>query len=184
MRKVIFGIIACGILLFFSFISLGIWLVLFAPDLNSTEYYLDDKNYDSFECKVSSFNVYDDVICFELEHSQDNYYETFKICGKNFDLAIKNGLSEILRENVVFTISSANAYRGDGWSYPVVALKYNNEDIIPFAEGKQNYVEYQQQAENRAERYLLIAGGVFAFLIIAEICLIILCIKSGKTHKA
>lgn len=180
MKKIIFGIIFCFILIFFSFLSLGLWLVLFAPDLNSVEYYSDDKNYSSFECTVSSFNVYEDCIIIEFTHSQENFYDDFNIRGKNFDLAIKNGLVEVLRENAIFTISSADAYLGDGWCYPIVALTYNGNEIIPYTEGKQNFVDYQQQAENRSIKYLIIAGGIFISLIVIETGLIILYMKKRK----
>ena len=153
--------------------ALGIGMFLFAHDFNSVEYYSDDKNYDSFECKVRSFKVYDDLICIDFEHSQENYYNNFKINGKNLDLAIENGLQDILRENVVFTVTSADAYLGDGWKYPIVALTYDGNEIIPFAEGKQNNIEFQQQAENFAIKYFAITGGIFVFLFITDSCLLI-----------
>ena len=182
MKKIDFGIVLCSVLIFFSFISLEAGLFLFGPDLNSVEYYIDDANYDSFECTVRSYDIYDNTIYIYFDHSQDNYYDGFRICGKNFNLAMKNGLPDVLQENVIFIISSADAYLGDGWRYPIVALTYNGDEIIPYAEGKQNFVEFQQEAENRAIRYFLIAGVVFVALIMIEAVLIILFIKKRKAR--
>ena len=110
--------------------------MLYGPDLKSVKYYADDNNYDRFECKVRSYDVYEDAVYISFEHSQSNYYDRFRICGKNFDLAMENGLSEILQENAVFTISSAAAYLGDGWVYPIVALSCHGDEMIPYSEGK------------------------------------------------
>lgn len=183
MKKIIVGIVLCSVFIFISFISLMIGLFLFAPDLNSVEYYIDDANYDSFECTVRSYDIYDNAVYIYCDHSRDNYYDKFKISGKNFNLAMNNGLSDLLQENANFLISSADAYLGDGWSYPIVALTHNGDEIIPYAEGKQNFVEYQQEAENLAIKYFQIAGVVFVALIVIETCLIILYIKKRKDRQ-
>lgn len=180
LKKIIFGIVVCSVLLFASFISLGLWLVLFAADLGSVEYYSDDNNYERFECSVDSYVVYDDMIAIDFVHLKNNYYESFSISGKNYNLALQNGLLDILQKDVIFKISSADAYLGDGWRYPIVELIYNGDEIIPYAQGKQNFVDYQQQAENCSKNYLMVAGGIFIFLIVIEICLIIVYLKKKK----
>ena len=57
MKKIIFGVVTCYILLSVSILALGIGVVLFSYDLNTVSYYSDDNNYDSFECSVQSFFV-------------------------------------------------------------------------------------------------------------------------------
>ena len=181
MKKFIFGIVLCSVFVVGSFIASGVGLMLYGPDLKSVKYYADDNNYDRFECKVRSYDVYEDAVYISFEHSQSNYYDRFRICGKNFDLAMENGLSEILQENAVFTISSAAAYLGDGWVYPIVALSCHGDEMIPYSEGKQNFVEYQQEAENLAVTYLLIAGGAFVLSAATETGLVILLCKKRKS---
>lgn len=183
MKKIIFGVVTCYILLSVSILALGIGVVLFSYDLNTVSYYSDDNNYDSFECSVQSFFVRNSTILITFNHNQENYFDDFRISGKNVDLAIQNGLLDILQEGAVFTISSANAYLGDGWRYPIVELIYNGKEIIPYAQGKENFIEIRQQAESFAEKYLLISGGSFVILLALGIYFSILLFKKRKKKK-
>ena len=157
-------------LLLLSVFPLGFWLVLFAPDLNSVKYYADDRNYVSFECSVQSFDIYEDAIVIIFNHSQEDFYNSFQISGKNFDLALEKGLPNILKENETFTITSANAYLGDGWIYPIVGLIHNGQVIIPYEEGKQNYVEVRQQAEDFAKFYIFTFAVLFKIILSLDVC--------------
>lgn len=156
-----------------SIVPFGIWTVLYAPDLNSVAYYSNSKNYVTFDGNVKSFFIGEDYIGIEFDHSQKEFYNDFKIRGKSFDLAVKNGLPDILQEGISITITSASAYLGDGWAYPIVAVTYNGIEIIPYEEGKQNFIEVQQSAENRAKLYITILGSVVGVLLVFDICAII-----------
>lgn len=168
-----------------SIFPLGICMSLYAPDLNSVKYYSDSANYVSFDGSVQSFFISENYIEIKLNHSQKEFYDDFKINGKNFDLAVKNGLFDILQKDTLFTITSASAYLGDGWAYPIVALTYNGKEIIPYEEGKQNNIEIQQKAENRAKSYIIICVSVVGALVVFDVCSIIgfLQQKDKSTNK-
>lgn len=169
-------------LIFASVFPLGVWVFLYAPDINSVRYYSDPANYVSFDGSVQSYLIGEDYIGINLRHAQSEFYNDFKIEGKNFDLAVKNGLPDVLQSDAVFTITTASAYLGDGWAYPVVALLYNGNEIISFEEGLQNYVEVQRNAENAAKLYISVWGSVVGTLAVFDICSIIgfLCLKDRK----
>ncbi len=150
-----------------SVFPLMIWMLLYAPDLNSVPYFSDPANYLSFEGSVRSFSLDEGAIYLTVDHAREEFYEDFRIDGKNFDLALENGLPDLLQKGAPFTITAASAYLGDGWDYPIAALSCEGREIIPFEEGRQNCVEVQQKAEEAARSYILvwgIAAGALAAL--------------------
>ncbi|MGN1103527.1 MAG: hypothetical protein ACI4QI_01495 [Candidatus Coproplasma sp.] len=153
-----------------SILPLIFWMLMYAPDINSVEYYSDPANYVSFDGSVQSFNIGDNCIIIRFNHNQKEFYDSFRIDGKNYDLAIENGLSDILLEDALFTITSASAYLGDGWSYPIVALTYNEREIIAYEEGWQNFVEVRKIAENKARSYIIVWGSVVGALAVFDVC--------------
>ena len=157
------------------YLSFWVFLFLYAPDLNSVQYYSVSANYVSFDGSVQSFFTGENYIEINFNHSQKEFYRKFKITGKNFDLAVKNGLLDILQKDTLFTITSASAYLGDGWAYPIpiVALIHNGKEIIPYEAGKQNNIEVQQKAENRAKSYIITWGIVVGVLAVFDVCSII-----------
>ena len=160
-------------LIFLSWIPFNMCMILHGPDLNSVEYYSDSANYVSFDVSVQSFFIDENYIGIKFDHSQKEFYDFFKIDGKNFDLAMENCLPELLQKDAVFTITSASAYLGDGWAYPVVALTYGEKVIIPYEAGRQNNIEVQRAAENQAKRYIMIWGIIFGTLAVFDVCSII-----------
>ena len=160
-----------------SIFPLGIWMFLYAPDLNSVQYYSDSANYVSFDGSVQSFFIGENYIEIKLNHSQKEFYDNFKINGKNFALAVKNGLLDILQKDTLFTITSASAYLGDDWAYPVIALTYEGNEIIPYEEGMQNNVEVQQNAENYAKSFIIVLGSVVGALSVLDVCSIIVFLR-------
>ena len=116
---------------------------------------------------MRSFSLYEGAIYLTVDHAREEFYEDFRIDGKNFDLAMENGLPDLLQKGASFTITAASAYLGDGWAYPIAALSFEGWEIIPFEEGRQNCVEVQQKAEDAARSYILvwgIAAGALAAL--------------------
>lgn len=167
-----------------AILPLGFWLVLFAPDMNSVRYYSDPANYVSFDGSVRSFVIGEDSVTFELDHSQKGFADEFTIEEKNFDLAVENGLLDILQKDAVFTITSANAYLGDGWAYPVVALTYEGKEIIPYEEGMQNTIEVRQEAETFATTYIVILGSIVGVLAVFDVCPIIGLVTAIRKNRA
>lgn len=153
---------------------------MLAPDLNSVKYYSDDANYVSFDCSVQSFSVDDQYIAITLNHNRQDFAAEFVINGKNYDLAVENGLLDVLQQDATFTISSASAYLGDGWNYPIVSMKYQGKEIIPYELGKQNYIELRREAENLAKRFIIILGSIAATLAIFDVCSIIGIFRKNK----
>ena len=153
-----------------SLFPLIFWLIFYAPDIGSVQYYSDAANYTTFDCTIQSFSIGEDDIQITFEHTQSHFYDDFSIDGKNCDLAIENGIEDILQTDALFTITSASAYLGDGWSYPVVALSYNGREIIPFDEGQENYVEIRLTAENQAKAYIIVWGSIVGAFVIFDIC--------------
>ena len=72
-----------------SVFPLMIWMLLYAPDLNSVPYFSDPANYLSFEGSVRSFSRDEGAIYLTVDHAREEFYEDFRIDGKNFDLALE-----------------------------------------------------------------------------------------------
>ena len=156
-----------------SVFPLMIWMLLYAPDLNSVPYFSDPANYLSFEGSVRSFSLVEDAIYLTVDHAREEFYEDFRIDGKNFDLALENGLPDLLQKGASFTITAASAYVGDGWAYPIAALTCEGREIGPFEEGRKNCVEVQQNAENFARSYILKFAIAVGILAVFDACSVI-----------
>lgn len=167
-----------------SMFPFGIWLFLFSYDLNTVNYYNDESNYITFDCAVENFSIEDDYVYITFAHSQKEFYTRFCINGKNVDLAINNGLTDILQKDAILTITSAPGYFGDGWSYPIVEIDHNGNTILPYEIGKTNNLEVQQEAENFAKLYITVLGCIVGVLIVFDVCSIVgLCLQRNKSSK-
>lgn len=181
MIKYICGMAICGIFLVLSIFPFCAWLVFYSYDLNQVPYYANDDNYISFESSVESFYIYEDCINIMFSTTPEEFYDGFRLSGKNFDLAVSNGVFDILEKGTVLTVTAAPKYLGDGWKYPIAELVYNGTKIVPYAEGKANVVEERQEADNVSRKYITILGSICGVLVALEILFIVLFYKS--IHK-
>ena len=106
-------------------------------------YYQDKDNYINVSGTVIVIGIYDEKeIVFELsEIDKDLDGPNFKIIG---DLAYE-GINDNcfgLSEGQDVTVTIAPRYFGDGYAYPVVGLKINNDEKITFEDGYNNLLEW------------------------------------------
>ena len=92
------------------------------------EYYDDVNNYYTAEYKVTFFEVYHNAIVFTVKpiDEKNKKYEVF-IEGKNFDIVIENGLTEILEKDIILQISTTPS-SFDQLGSPIAGLNYNGKE--------------------------------------------------------
>ena len=114
------------------------------------EYYENDKNYKQFSGIIRVIDY------FEIKDEMYLEIELFNVDvlreDPNFTLFLKDGRAtfvivdwskysfELKEENVFFTSAGFQFYSTH--TYPIIALSNEEEELISFVEGKQNYIDW------------------------------------------
>ena len=113
------------------------------------EYYEDKANYVTATGRVTHLASSDDGKTFYLGFSEELTPEfddtTFKIVGKNVDIAKKNKIWKYVKEGETVEFVTAPKYWGDGYCMPIVALSVNGEEILGFEDGYDNLQEWLEE---------------------------------------
>ena len=123
------------------------------------EYYAQEKNYGSVECKVTfdgervTFTVADD--------SKAAYRKGFQLSSDNLKIAKTNGLHADLKNGDTVTVMSAPA-AFSGFKPPIAAIKSGGKVYLDFDTGRSNIVENCEKARKTYYAVFLPTASVFA----------------------
>ena len=112
--------------------------------IREKKYYSDKNNYITEEAVVDNiiFDEDNNSIYFWLSQIDEAYQDrTFKVEGENANILIDNKIFEKIEIGNVFTYTSAPHYFGDGYCMPIVAIYYNDEELLSFEEGYENLMK-------------------------------------------
>lgn len=137
MKKIF--IIICFVLIFvISFSSCKTSLFL-------KSYYADDSNYIWASGVVIhiKYNEKGDLLCIGFSDLTPSFEDiNFTIEGKNVDIVKSKGIDEKLKIGDMVEFMTAPYYYGDGYAYPIVSIKINEEELLSFDEGFKNWNEW------------------------------------------
>ena len=109
------------------------------------KYYSDKDNYVNVRGVVDDFSYDEDkkslFINFTDLVSEDDFFETFKITGKNLDIVESKDIKNKMEKGSQIEFISAPRMFGDGYIYPIVSITINGETLLDFDEGVENLLK-------------------------------------------
>ena len=106
--------------------------------LNKVEHYNNDNNYVTLNGPVEAIHI-----------SQEHKYISItvdntrcRIDDYNFNDSLMENVSNNISVGDNVEITYGIGYFGDGWTYPIIELKYNDEIFLERSIGKENLVKY------------------------------------------
>lgn len=102
------------------------------------EYYAEKTNYCEITGVVTQISYAEsgDALYFSCEQlSMPLDDHAFKLVGGCFTSALENGAAEKLQVGQEVQFITAPRYFGDGYIYPVVGIRINEEELLSFEEG-------------------------------------------------
>lgn len=133
-RKYVFVLFVLGIMLSLT----GCYAI------KEKNYYSDKSNFITGSAKVENI-IYDEEsnsVYFWLNKIDEAYQDsTFKVEGENVDILFEKNIFETIGigDEIIFT--SAPRYFGDGYCMPIVAISHEDEEILSFEEGYENFMK-------------------------------------------
>ena len=125
---------------------LCITTVLSSCALNKeVEYYSNSNNYITVVGVVShlKYNEEKDVLYLGFEQLSYEFADNaFKIVGKNLLVVQENGIDSKLQLGDQIEFIRAPKYFGDGYVMPIVGITINGEELLPFEQGYNNWLEW------------------------------------------
>ncbi len=107
------------------------------------EYYANRDNYISASGTVDFLNYDENFTTLYIGFSDLSpaFDDTcFKITGDNLKIVRENGIDEKLTIGTNVTFVSAPKYYGDGYVFPIVALRLGGDELLNADVGFENYV--------------------------------------------
>lgn len=136
------------VILLFTFASCGFLYMSCADAVYESQefkYYSDKDNYVNVRGVVDDFSYDEDkeslFINFTDLVSEDDFFETFKITGKNLDIVESKDIKNKMEKGSQIEFISAPRMFGDGYIYPIVSITINGETLLDFDEGVENLLK-------------------------------------------
>lgn len=109
------------------------------------QYYSQKENYIDVVGTVSSIQYTADLSGLYIEFSElsptlDDV--CFKIVGKNLQIVQANGIDDKIKVGDQVQFTTAPKYFGNGYVMPIVAIAFNGESLLDFAEGYENLLDW------------------------------------------
>ena len=135
--ELLFSLLLVPIIAVLIFIPMEIFFTV-----EESLYYADQTVYITEEAIVTNIGYDEDrdtvYMQLDIKSSElEGVYSapSFKITGKSADIMIQNGALDKIKAGSIITFTSAPRYFGDGYVYPIVAVTFEGEELLPFEEG-------------------------------------------------
>ena len=107
-------------------------------------YYRDEQNYSDFSGELTFINfTSDDALYLGFDQITPKTSDTsFKLVGKNFEIANEYDLKELLVIGKTVQFVTAPEYFGDGYVMPIVGLTVDGTVILDKETGIKNWIDW------------------------------------------
>jgi len=137
-----------GFVIFLTIICTTMLVCTACEQKKELDYYIEKDNYIEVRGTISSVKYNEDKTALYLNFSQlepkldDN---CFKIVGDNLAIVQNNGIDELIREGDQVLFVTAPRYFGDGYVMPIVAITVNEDVLLEFADGYDNWINWLRE---------------------------------------
>ncbi len=110
-----------------------------------TAYYSEVNNYIKATGTVTymEYNENGDSVYFTFENLTPKFDDNcFKIVGDNLTIVRKNDIDQKISIGDQIEFVTAPKYFGDGYVMPIVAISVNEDELLTFDEGYENWLEW------------------------------------------